>query len=226
MQETLIHFATLERSIDQLSLMAQIVKRSFEVSLKALFESNSMLAYNVIDADKAINSYEIDIDNITYKMLTNVTIQEETLRAIVSIQKINPMLERIGDHAVNIAESAINIAAAGYEAGFFCLPDMGDICKAIFSDALNSFFSKDPAIAREVLGRDEKVDAMNRSIVQDVQAEVIAGRVGFEIALDIIRVSKNLERIADLSMNIAEETVFAVIGKNIKHAEEPVLQLV
>ena len=117
-------------------------------------KSNILLARNVIDADKAINSYEIDIDNSTYGMLVVNQIPPDILR-IISIQKINAMLERIGDHAVNIAESAINLAGIAGEKMFFNLPDMADQSKKMFYDALSSFFDKDVGLAEDVLGRDD-----------------------------------------------------------------------
>jgi phosphate transport system protein len=197
--------------------MAELVKKSLDLSVKALFESNILLARNVIEADKAINSYEIDIDNSTYGMLVVNPIPPDILRSIISIQKINAMLERIGDHAVNIAESAINLAGTRGEKIFFDLPDMADQSKKMFYDALSSFFDKDVGLADDVLGRDDTIDSLNLSISAEVKAKVLANELSFESAMDLIRVCKNFERIADLSSNIAEETSFAVIGRIVKH---------
>ena len=210
----------IDLSTDQLSMMAKLVLRAVENSLKALFETNILLARNVIEADKAINSYEIDIDNSTYGLLTFSRIPSDILRQIISIQKINAMLERIGDHSVNIAESAINLACLEKQTGFFSLPEMGTICKKLLEDALNSFFKKDTRLAQDVCSRDDEVDKLNKSLAEEVKAKVLDGGLPFESAIELIRVSKNLERIADLSTNIAEEATFAAIGKIIKHNEE------
>jgi phosphate transport system protein len=212
--------ASIEISEYQLSRMAELVKKSLDLSLKALFESNILLARNVIDADKAINSYEIDIDNSTYSMLVVNPIPPDILRSVISIQKINAMLERIGDHAVNIAESAINLAGITGEKIFFNLPDMADQSKKMFNDALSSFFDKDVGLAEDVLGRDDTIDSLNVSIAAEVKAKVLAGELSFEAAMDLIRVCKNIERIADLSSNVAEETSFAVMGRIVKHHNE------
>ena len=209
--------ASIEISEYQLSRMAELVKKSLDLSIKALFESNILLARNVIEADKAINSYEIDIDNSTYGMLVVNPIPPDILRSIISIQKINAMLERIGDHAVNIAESAINLSGVGGEKMFFNLPDMADQSKKMFYDALSSFFDKDVGLADDVLGRDDTIDSLNISISAEVKAKVLANELSFESAMDLIRVCKNIERVADLSSNIAEETSFAVIGRIVKH---------
>jgi phosphate transport system protein len=209
--------ATIEISQGQLSMMADLVKKAFDRSIKALVEPNILLGREVIGADKAINSYEIDIDNSTFGMLTISNLPPEILRSIISIQKINAMLERIGDHAVNIAESAISIAAEEQEKNLFSLPEMADLCKKILSDALASFFNKNIVLAQNVLTRDEEIDALNVGIINDVKTNVLAGELAFEMALEIIRISKNLERIADLSTNIAEETTFVVLGRVVKH---------
>ena len=212
--------ASIEISRYQLSRMAELVKKALDRSLKALFTPDILLAREVIEADKAINSYEIDVDNSTFGMLTVSNIPPEILRSIVSIQKINAMLERIGDHAVNIAESAINITVAEQEKNLFSLPEMAELCKKMFNDALSSFFDKDVGLAEDVLGRDDKIDNLNVSIAAEVKARVLAGGLSFEAAMDLIRVCKNIERIADLSSNIAEETSFAVMGRIVKHHNE------
>jgi phosphate transport system protein len=211
----------IETSNDQLSMMAKLVQRAVENGLKALFETNILLARNVIEADKAINSYEIDIDNSTFSLLSFSHIPTGILRQIISIQKINAMIERIGDHAVNIAESAISLAGAEKEINFFSLPEMATLCRKLLDDSLKSFFAKDTELAQKVREKDDEVDDLNKGLSQEVKAKVLNGELTFETALDLIRVSKNLERIADLSTNIAEEATFAAIGRIIKHNGDP-----
>ncbi len=201
-------------------MMADLVRKALENSLKALFEPNTIMARNVIDADKAINSYEIDIDNSTYSLLTLGSLPPQVLRSIISIQKINAILERIGDHAVNIAESAISLSllvSPPAKPEYLDLPIMADLCNVILSEAIASFFRQDVVKAREVLSRDEKIDQLNIAISNEVKSMVLGGRMSFEAALDIIRICKNLERVADLSTNIAEEATFSVSGIVVKH---------
>jgi phosphate transport system protein len=213
--------ATIDISQDQLAMMADLVKKALESALKALFEPNILMARNVIDADKAINSYEIDIDNSTYSLLTLGSLPPQLLRSIISMQKINAILERIGDHAVNIAESAITFAlisrAPGEKSELFELPTMADLCNTILSESLASFFQQDVTRARDVLARDERIDQLNIAITDEIKVKVLAREMSFETALELIRISKNLERIADLSTNIAEEATFAVSGLVVKH---------
>lgn len=216
--------AAIEIAHDQLFMMAELVSRALESSIKAVFDSNVALAYMVIDSDKAINSYEIDIDNSTFNVLAHVPalaqMPAEHLRMVLSIQKINSTLERIGDHAVNIAESAITLASWGQNRDLFELREMAKTCTSLFDDAIKSFKGKDPQLAQKILGRDDEVDKYNVEITGAIKTKILCGEMGsmsLEWGMELIRICKNLERIADLSTNIAEETSFAVLGVNVKH---------
>jgi phosphate transport system protein len=207
----------LDVSKDQLFAMSNLVEEALESSLTALMDSKPLLARDVIENDKAINSYEIDIDNSTYNLLAIVREPADMLRTIVSIQKVNAMLERIGDHAVNIAESAISLICEPKEPELFDLPKMADLCKKILHDSIDSFCNNNMDIATDVLTRDDAIDALNIKIGNSVKEKVHAGSMPFDTAMEIIRICKNLERVADLSTNIAEETIFVIMGKIVKH---------
>jgi len=204
---------------DQLSAMAGLVESSVESSLSAVFGNNPLLAQNVIDNDKTINSYEIDIDNSTYNILA-VDRSPDTLLIVLSIQKINTILERIGDHAVNIAESAINLVKITESKDFLELPRMAELCKEILHDSLRGFFENKIEVAENVLTRDDLIDTININITNSIKDQVKNNDMPFDKAMEIVRISKNLERIADLSNNIAEETCFSLLGRNIKHGME------
>jgi phosphate transport system protein len=197
--------------------MAGLVEKAVASSIRALIESQPLIAQDVIDNDKTINSYEIDIDNSTYNIIAVNQAPADILRVLLSIQKINAMLERIADHAVNIAESAISLSHEPGDVFLFDLPRMAELGLKMFRDALASFFDKNIDLAQKVLAGDENVDDLNILISAGVKDKVHEGVLSFEIAMEIIRISKNLERIADLSSNIAEETCFSVNGTSVKH---------
>jgi phosphate transport system protein len=211
-----MHFS-LDISKDQLLTMAGLVEKAVASSIRALIESQPLIAQDVIDNDKTINSYEIDIDNSTYNIIAVNQAPADILRVLLSIQKINAMLERIADHAVNIAESAISLSHEPGDVFLFDLPRMAELGLKMFRDALASFFDKNIDLAQKVLAGDENVDDLNILISAGVKDKVHEGVLSFEIAMEIIRISKNLERIADLSSNIAEETCFSVNGTSVKH---------
>jgi phosphate transport system protein len=215
MESTLV----LDFSKEQLFAMSKLVENALESSLIALMDSKPLIAREVIENDKVINSYEIDIDNSTYNLLAKTQVPADMLRTILSIQKINAMLERIGDHAVNIAESAISLICEPKEPELFNLPKMADLCKKILHDSIDGFCNNNLDIATDVLTRDDVIDALNIKIGNSVKQRVHAGTMSFEVAMEIIRICKNLERVADLSTNIAEETSFTIVGKIMKHID-------
>ena len=208
---------SLEISKDQLTSMAGLVKKAMNSAIKALTESEPLIAQSVIENDKVLNSYEIDIDNSTYNILAVSHVPPDSLRTILSIQKINAILERIGDHAVNIAESAISLARESSDVDLLDLPQMAKLSIKMLEDALTSFFNGNADLAQKVLSGDENIDDLNILIGNNVKTRVREEKMHFETAMEIIRVSKNLERIADLSSNIAEETYFSINGTIVKH---------
>ena len=197
--------------------MASLVKKAVNSAIKALTESEPLIAQSVIENDKVLNSYEIDIDNSTYNILAVSHVPPDSLRTILSIQKINAILERIGDHAVNIAESAISLARESGDVDLLDLPQMARLSIKMLEDALASFFNGNADLAQKVLSGDENIDGINILIGNNVKTRVREEKMHFETAMEIIRVSKNLERIADLSSNIAEETFFSINGTIVKH---------
>ncbi len=208
---------SLEISKDQLTSMASLVEKAVTSAIRALTESEPLVAQDVIENDKTLNSYEIDIDNSTYNILAVSRVPADELRIILSIQKINAILERIGDHAVNIAESAISLAHESHDADLLDLPQMARLTIKMLKESLTSFFNKNTELAQTVLSSDENIDDLNILIGNNVKTRVREEKMCFETAMEIIRVSKNLERIADLSSNIAEATCFSYNGAIVKH---------
>lgn len=210
--------STLEISRNQLLCMAQLVENAFDKALHAFQKFDVLSMYEIIENDKAINSFEIDIDNSTYNILTIYKLPEYILRNVLSIQKVNATLERIGDHIVNIAESLGTLLTVKSNNDMIELNEMFSNCKVMLSIAIHTFFEKNTQLSKQVLENDDKIDNYNLFITDCVKKKVLQNEMSFETAMEIIRVSKNLERIADLSCNIAEETEFVVNGKNIKHS--------
>jgi phosphate transport system protein len=139
------------------------------------------------------------------------------LRLILAIQKINNDLERIGDHAVNIAESALGLISTPEQEPLLEIPNMIIIAKEMFQQSLDAFIHLDPQLAHSVLESDDRIDALNRAMNGQVIKLIKNNQHSVEGCLQLLRISRNLERIADLTTNIAEEVIFHTQARIVKH---------
>ncbi|MEK7263374.1 MAG: phosphate signaling complex protein PhoU [Bacteroidota bacterium] len=220
------HFDTeLSKLKSTLIKMGSIVEQSIEKSIYALLSQNTELASAVINDDTKINSLEIEIDNTIVDLLALQQPVASDLRFILAAVKINSDLERIGDHAVNIAQSVLNlkkheqISSSMWET----LPVANEvkrithITKRMLTDALNSFIHFDANLGESVLLVDDVVDMLNLQIITELIGLMKNNGALIDQSLELIRVSRNLERVADLATNIAEDVIFIAKAKNIKH---------
>ena len=200
--------------------MGSFAEESIARSIQALLERDAELAREIIAQDERINAMEIEIGDAIVDLLALQQPVATDLRFILAALKINNDLERIGDHAVNIAESALKYAGMEPVKPFVDMPKMAQVTKAMLRDSIDAFIHADSAKARSVLISDDTIDDLNRKIVAELVALMRAEPVLIEQALDLIRVSRNLERVADLSTNIAEEVVFVAEAHVVKHHAE------
>ena len=215
------HFVQeLEAVKTNLIRMGSFAEEAIAQSIRALLERNAALAREIIAQDERINAMEITIDDAIVDLLALQQPVATDLRFILAAMKINNDLERIGDHAVNIAESALQYAGSPPVKPFADLPKMALVTKEMLRDSLDAFIHADSVKARAVLMTDDTIDDLNRAIVGELVAVIRAQPAVLEQALDLIRVSRNLERVADLSTNIAEEVVFVAEAQIVKHHAE------
>ena len=208
----------IEHIHDMVLSMATLTEESVKKAVNAFLKLDMALAHEVVGRDGEINEKELEIDKELFECLALKAPVARDLRFLFSIGKINKDLERIGDHAVNIAQAAIN--CAGFGSQQISRPEiklMTDITCKMLSDAINSFITSDTKLALVVLDHDDQVDELNRAINRQVIATVKQDTTSVEAALELLRVSKNLERIADLSTNISEDIIFHAQAKDIKH---------
>jgi phosphate transport system protein len=200
--------------------MGSVVEENTKLSIRSFTERDVALAKHVISSDERINSFEIEIDNAVVDILALQQPVAGDLRLILATQKIGNDLERIGDHAVNISESALSVAKMSFKESLMELPQMSQIAEAMLRDALDSFVHVSPELAHAVLKRDDLIDNLNRSMTLEVIEVLQRNRKFIEGGLELIRVSRNLERIADLATNIAEEVIFLAQARIVKHHAE------
>lgn len=210
-----------ERELDSLKTMlmkmASMAEENFHNAIKSLTEHNRPLADQVIENDQRVDALELEIDNAVVDILALQKPVASDLRMIVAALKINNDLERISDHAVNIAQSARTLIESSKVTTYLDIPRMSDITRWMLRDALDSFLHLEPEKARAVLTRDDEIDDINRSNARQVIGWIQEKHLPVEDGLDLIRISRNLERIGDLSTNIAEEVVFLTQARVVKH---------
>jgi phosphate transport system protein len=202
----------------QLFTMAGIVEEMVANSVKALVNKDSALAEQVAGPDEdRVNRLEVENEDAAINLMALYQPEASNLRTIVMIIKVNNDLERLGDHAVNIAQAAQFLMARPAVKPLVDVPKMAEYAIAMLKDSLDSFTRNDAELARSVCGRDTIVDELNDAVKQDLAKVMSADAATIDRALKLMLVSLNLERIADLATNVAEDVIYIATGQVIKH---------
>jgi len=198
--------------------MASIFEQMIRSSIKSLVERDEAIVHQVIDeCEPRVNELEIKIDEMCINLLALYEPKASDLREITMVIKINNDLERLGDHAVNIAERSISLLGSPPVKPLIDIPRMAEIAVDMVRDSLNSFTDADPDLAADVRSRDDTVDALRDQITRELITHMVSDASTIDRALKLILVARDLERIADLATNIAEDVIFMVQGKTVKH---------
>jgi len=205
---------------ERLIAEANIVQMMIEKSIDGLIEGYSDKLFEVMKHENEINQMEIDIEELCTNTIALFQPEAKDLRTVLMIYKINNDIERIGDQAVNIAESSQFLIERPALTLTKSIPPMANETIGMIRDSISAFANEDTKLSMSVCVRDSIVDEMNEKIIKDLIEEMIKDPQTVERSLHLIRISKNLERIADLSTNIAEDTIFMTAGKVIKHHQE------
>ena len=215
------HFEVeLQALKNRLLAMGALVEERVHTAMLALMERRLESAEKVAAGDADINELQIEIDDRCLKLLALQNPMASDLRLITAAMKITADLERIGDQAVNIAENAVKIVAAPPLRPLIDLPRMAEIAETMTRDSLDAFVRRDAALARDILARDDEVDQLKDQIFRVLLTYMMADPGTIERALSLILVSRNLERIADHATNIAEDVIFVVEAKDVRHHHE------
>lgn len=215
----------MERHFDQqlgalrknLIQMASLVETAIANAVKSLIERDSKLAHGVIKSDEDIDSLELEIDKQCVDLLALRQPLAIDLRFITSSIKITNNLERMGDLAVNIAERVIPLSQEPQLKPLIDIPRMATITQTMVKDSIDAFVNRDTELARSVYERDSTVDALNDQIFRELLTYMMQDPRNITRAVHLVLISRHLERIADHSTNIAEEVVYIVKAKVVKH---------
>ena len=212
------HFAEDLKGLKQkLFQMGLLVEGAIEKSFEALIERSEDRVKAVLEDEKVINQLEIEIDESGHTLLALVQPMARDLRLITMILKINTDLERMGDHAVNIAQKSQSLIGEEFLQTSFPLEAMTDDVQKMVRNALDSFMNEHVDLARKVLSSDDVVDDYNDTLYTDMTELMQADTSKVKQALSLVMIGHNLERIADLANNIAEDTIYLKQGKEVRH---------
>jgi phosphate transport system protein len=213
---------------DQLAILKQRLldmsgraEELVELSVDALLTRDKDKADAVITADRELDLLEVEVESLAINLLALQQPMARDLRFIISAIKVSSDLERVGDHAVNIAQSALRLTAL--RSSLMPDPEIEDMARRarrMLSDALDAFIRADGALGREVCRADDAVDALHDSMFRILLTHMMADARTINPSLELLLVSRNLERVADLATNIGEDAVFLAEGKSIKHRFE------
>ena len=207
----------LENLKENLLKMATLVERVIAYAVEALMKRDSDLAQKTIASDDAINDLELAIDQMCIKLLALRQPMAIDLRFITAAMKIVTDLERMGDQAVNIAERAITLNQEPQLKPYIDIPRMAEITQSMVKDVLDAFVKQDSPLARSVCVRDDLVDGLNDQVFRELLTYMISDSKTITRSVHLMIVSRCLERIADHATNIAEDVIFMVDARIIKH---------
>jgi len=202
--------------------MGGLAEERVRLAVRSLVDRDRALVERVLGGDAAINQLHIEIDDRCFKLLALHQPMAVDLRAIVSATKINSDLERVGDLAVNIAEAVRRYLQHPPVKELIDIPRMAEISQAMLRDSLDSYVRRDTALAQTVLDRDDELDSLKTTVFRDLLDHMLIDAATIEPALDLILISRHLERIGDHATNVAEDVIFMVSARDVRHhADEP-----
>lgn len=208
----------LDRIRQSLLKMGGMVERMVSKATESLLERKTELSREVIESDRAVDQLEIEIDELCHNVLAMKQPTAGDLRLLVAVMKINSDLERIGDSAVNIAQSVEQLNDQPPLKPYIDLPRMSQLVQTMVRQSLDAFVRKDAPLATEVCKADDAVDGLYKQIFRELLTYMIEDPKTVSRALHLLLISRNLERIADHATNIAEDVIYYVEGRDIRHS--------
>ncbi|HLV06896.1 MAG TPA: phosphate signaling complex protein PhoU [Croceibacterium sp.] len=185
---------------------------SIEESIRALVTGDTELARTVVERDKKLDALEAEIDTMAVRIIALRAPMANDLREVIAALKIGGVVERIGDYAKNIARRVGQIEDRKRFEPLTLIPAMAEVAAGMVHDVLTAFAARDPVLAREVIDRDEKVDAFYDSIFRNLVSHMVENPSTISSAAQLLFVARNIERIGDHATNVAEMVHFAALG--------------
>jgi phosphate transport system protein len=210
----------IQELLKRLLLMGRLAESMIQLALRTLVERNELLGAEVGRKEKEVNDLQIEIDDAAVKLTALQQPVGGDVRFLFMASRIATELERIGDQAVNIIQNAHHVLKAPALKPLVDLPVMGEIAEKMVRDSLDALIGRDCSLAMRVLEEEKKVDAYRDHIFRVLLTYMMADPGTIERALALILISRNLERVGDHATNIAEEVIYLVEGREVRHRHE------
>jgi len=207
----------LEALKQTLLAMGGLVEDQIRRVMRALLERDDVVARDVIDRDRQVNAYDVEVDETCVNLLALHQPAAGDLRFITTAMKIVTDLERIGDQAVNIAQRVLELNQEPQLKPYIDLPRMAERAQAMVKESLDAFVTRDTDLARRVCAADSEVDGLKEQIFRELLTFMMEDARTIPRAIRLILVSRFMERVADHATNIAEMVIYMVEGKMVRH---------
>ena len=216
------HFDTdLEDLRGRLLRMGGLCEEMVHYAVKVVVERDDSHLASVQDWERQVNGLHIEIDDVCLRLIALHQPAAGDLRLIAAAIKINSDLERVGDQAVNIAETGVYLCKEpAIKLGD--IPRMVEVAAGMLKDSLDAFARGDVELARDVIKRDDEEDRLKSQTFNELVTLMQRDASAIQRGMDIILIARNLERIADHATNVAEDVIFMVLGKDIRHSVEKI----
>jgi phosphate transport system protein len=198
--------------------MGGLVEDQIRRAMRALIERDDALAQDVIDRDRQVNAYDVEVDEKSVELLALHQPAAGDLRFITTIMKVVTDLERIGDQAVNIAQRALELNQEPQLKPYIDLPRMAERAQRMVKESLDAFVGRDTPLARQVCAEDAEVDSLKEQIFRELLTYMMSDPKTIPRAIRLILISRFLERVADHATNIAEMVIYMVESKMVRHS--------
>lgn len=208
----------LDELKQRLLRMSERAESLVDLAVESLLTRDADKAQTVISGDREVDQLEIEIESMAVELLALQQPMARDLRFIISAIKASSDLERVGDHAVNIAQSALSIIASkSVITPDAAIEEMARRARQMLAQAIDAFVRADGGLGRAVCLMDDEVDKLNDGLFRIVVTHILEDPKTISTAIELLLVGRNLERVADLSTNIGEDAVYLAEGKQIKH---------
>src|ERR1700674_3592687 len=202
---------------ERLLWMGSLAERAVHQAIQSVLEGDASLSEAVLQEEPAINELQMEIDDRVMQLLALQQLMAADLRFVLAVSRINNDLERIGDQAVNIAQSGQRILRHPRVKPYVDLPRMSELAEGMVRDSLNALVRGNVELARSVLRRDDQVDRLRDQLFRELLTYMMEDSAQVFAAFELILVAKNLERIGDHATNIAEDVIYFVAGRDVRH---------